>query len=592
MKKTITIEALQNGKTFGHFPYEISKDGLFVQRKNEKTEEISKQRLCDPIFVKEMVQNMDTKEVTINLCYFFQEQYHEWTIGMGQLIPNELLKLSSKGMNIPFSTHKAISDFLMSQQKTALHRELYQDVGWHIKEDETIYFRHENVHPKKALFAASNDTENGLYNLAPAGTLNAWLEMIRNHVEGNVKLEFIVCAGFSSVIVGYLSKFYDDVDSLLIHLAGDSTRGKTTAALLAVSAFGMPSNKKRGLMKTWNGTANATINMMSGNYGIPIIFDELSMSKSKSLTSEVYVLTSGQEKSRLTDQMTQRKQGTWSTTIFSTGEQSIFERTSQNVGLTVRAFELSNVSWTTSAENADAIRKVIQDNYGHAGIAFLDYLFAQELSVIEKTWEQWQSRCIEELEETPFRSRIAKKYALILAAGDLMNRALGLSLDIEGVLAFLVEQEKERASSRDIGGKALHYITQVIIQHQQNFKREGSFGSPPNCWGKFIPHGTHIEVAILKNILEEQLRGGGFEDPKVILRDWDEKGLLVTESDRRTKRTRIFGDDEQDARQKMVGKLFSKSKASDTTYNIMLDKETHLCGMIYETTHPAFQVET
>ncbi|MFD1031861.1 DUF927 domain-containing protein [Metaplanococcus flavidus] len=586
----MTSESLESGQTFRHFPYELSKEGLFLQRKNDKTGEISLHWLCDPIFVKEMVQNLDTKEVTITLCYFFQQQYHEWSIGMGQLIPNELLKLSSKGMNIPFSTHKSISDFLMSQQKTAPYREIYREVGWCFEEGQAPYFRHAEAIPQRDKQMATNDEESGNYQLKPRGTLAAWTNMVQEQVLSNTPLEMLLCAGFSSAIVGYLSHRFDDVDSLLIHLAGDSTKGKTTAALLAVSAFGMPSNKKKGLQKTWNGTANATINMLSGNFGIPLVLDELSMSKSKDLNSEVYVMTSGQEKSRMNDQMTLRKQGTWTTTILSTGEQSIYERTSQNVGLTVRAFEVANVTWTTSAENADAIRRVIQENYGHAGIAFLSYLFAQDLAIIEEMWEKWQARCIESLQESPFRARIAKKYALVLAAGDLANQALGLSLDIESVLAFLVEQEEERMSSRDIGGKALGYLTQTIIQHQQQFKREGSSGSPMNCWGKFIPReDDQIEVAFLKNILEDQLRVAGFEDPKVIIRDWAEKGLLVAEGDRKTKRTRIFAEDEQDKRKEMLGKAFKNTKAYDTTYNLKLHRLHHLNGLIDDNIHPVYQ---
>ncbi|CAH0345150.1 hypothetical protein BCI9360_01429 [Bacillus sp. CECT 9360] len=68
-------------------------------------------------------------------------------------------------------------------------------------------------------------------------------------------------------------------------------------------------------MKSWNGTKHAISNMLGGNYGIPAVMDELSKSVAKSLTSDLYVLTNGQEKSRLTDEMKQRKQATWATTI-------------------------------------------------------------------------------------------------------------------------------------------------------------------------------------------------------------------------------------------------------------------------------------
>lgn len=449
-------------------------------------------------------------------------------------------------------------------------------------------FRHHQEFPEQGT-TTCNDSEGGLYHLEPEGTLNVWKGMVYTEVLPHIPLQTMLSIGFSAPLVGYLSKKYDDVDTLLVHLVGDSTKGKTTGALLAASIFGMPSDKKKGLMKSWNGTKNAIANSLAGNYGIPVVLDELSMSNAKSLTSDLYVLTNGKEKSRLNDEMKQRKQGTWATTILSTGEQSIFERTNQNVGLTVRAFEFSNIYWTSSAENADEIRGVIQNNYGYAGQAFIQYLFEQGLTIMEEKWNEWQKVCLDALPESPFRTRIAKKYAIILAAGDIANEALGLMLDLEDILAFLVEEETEKMMSRDIGSKALNFITQQFIQHQMNFRREGDYTSPINCWGKIFIHPDCIEVAFLKNVLEQQLRMGGFDDPKVVIRDWKEKGWLVTEGDRATKRIKIFEDSEQTERRKALGTTVPK-KLQDTTYNIKLPMD-RLKGLIHPQAHPLHQVD-
>ena len=471
--KSIEVAKLIAGKTYTIRQFTLKQDGLYMSIADKKTEEVNTFKISEPLFVKQTVQNLDTKQVGITLCYWFKGKFHEIEIGMEQLIPNELLKLSGKGLDVSFENAKSLATFLREQQKLAPHLEIYSNVGWHVKEDESLYFRHHNTIPVDTNHAATNDSLQSNYQLKPSGTISAWQDMIASEVIGNERLEFMVCVGFSSVIVGYLSQFYDEVDTLLIHLAGKSTKGKTTATLLAVSAMGLPSHKKKGLQKTWNGTSNATINMMSGNKGIPVVLDELSMSNAKSLTSELYVLTAGQEKSRLNDDMKQRMQGTWATTIISTGELSIFEKTNQNVGLTVRAFEFANIPWTTSAKHADAIRRVIQENYGHAGVAYIQFLFAQGLHIIDETWEKWQKICFEKLPECPFRTRIAKKYAIILAAGDLANQSLDLSLDLDGILTFLVDDEKGKMMSRDIGAKALNYVTQHFIQHQMNFRQRG-----------------------------------------------------------------------------------------------------------------------
>lgn len=581
---TIEEEKLLAGETYNFRQFSLRQDGLYVSISDKKTEEINTFKVCEPLYVKKTIQNLDTKDVHILLCYWFKGQFHEIEIGMEQLAPNELIKLAGKGVDITHENQKLISTFLNEQQKLALHNERYQDVGWHEVNEGNLVFRHHTILSKDSEENAVSDLEHGSFNLKPKGTLDAWKTMIAKEVTNNLMLQMLLCMGFSAAIVGYLSRLFDDVDTLIIHLAGKSTKGKTTGALLFVSIFGLPSNKKKGLQKTWNGTSNATINMMGGNYGIPVVLDELSMSHAKSLTSELYVLASGQEKSRLTDNIEQRKQKTWATTILSTGEKSIFELTNHNVGLTVRTFEFANIPWTTSAKNADAIRKVIQENYGHAGVEFIQFLFEQGLHLIDETWEKWQRICIEKLPDSPFRTRIAKKYAIILAAGDLANQSLDLSLDLDGILTFLVDDEKGKMMSRDIGAKALNFITQQFIQHQMNFRREGDFTSPINCWGKMFIHSDCIEVAFLKNVLEQQLRLGGFDDPRVVVRDWKDKGWLVTEGDRATKRTRIFEDSEQAERKQAIGVAVPK-KLQDTTYNIKLPMDT-LIGLINNQVHP------
>jgi putative DNA primase/helicase len=585
--KPLVIETsrLQEGKFYQIQNFVLSSKGLFLNEIDKETNEVTAHKISEPMFIKETVQNRDTKDVHATLCYRYKGKFHEIPIRLEQLIPNELIKLSGKGVDVSHQYSKLVAIFLQEQQKLAPHREIYREVGWHEEEDGVMIFRHHYEFPHQPNILACNDSKEGSYNLEPKGSLKVWKGMVYAEVLPHLPLQTLLCIGFSAPLVGYLSKKFDDVDTLLIHLAGDSTKGKTTGALLATSIFGLPSNKKKGLMKSWNGTKNAIPNMLGGNYGIPVVLDELSMSDAKSLTSEFYVMVNGLEKYRLNDEMKQRKQASWATTIISTGEQSIFERTNQNVGLTVRAFEFSNISWTTSAENADAIRDVIQENYGHAGQAFIQFLFEQGLPIMEEVWQYWQERCITALPDSPFRTRIAKKYAIILAAGDIANEALGLMLDLESILSFLVEEEKERMMARDIGAKALNFVTQLFIQHQINFRKDGSYSNPINCWGKMFIHPDYVEVAFLKHILEQQLRQGGFDDPKVVVRNWKEKGWLVTEGDRATKRTKIFEDSEQEERRMILGTEKVPKKLQDTTYNIKLPLE-NLKGLIQQQEHP------
>ena len=569
--KYINREDIERGQEYKISDFMLKPTGLYIKDEQRAT---GQRWLCDPLFISETVQNLDTKDVHLGLTYLYKGGYQNIEIGMGQISPNELQKLMAKGVDLPHESVRLIATFLRKQQKFAPHREKYHLVGWHKHEDDggELVFRHHHMIGKDGVLSPENDSENGNYELTPKGELGIWCEMVRTHVRGHAPLETILATGFASAIIGYLARRYDDVDTFVTHLAGNSTQGKTTAALLAVSPFGMPSQRKKGLGKTWNGTTNALLNMLGGNYGIPIVLDELSMNNTESLTDVLYVLASGQEKSRLTDTIQQRKQGTWALGIISTGEQSIFARTNRNIGLTVRIFELSQVQWTLSAQHADAIRGVIQDHYGHAGQTFIENILQAGHERIDETWKRWQKECKNALADTPFRDRVAKKYAIILTAAELANEALDIDLSTERILGFLKEQEETANDQRDIGLKAWRQVIERVIEHQNHFKFEGRRGDIVKTWGKIFDREDHFEVAILKSVLERHLKELGYDEPKVVLKEWRERRWLLTEGDRPTKRTRIFDADETAERQAALGQKSVPRKLEDTTYNLRIER--------------------
>ena len=84
--------------------------------------------------------------------------------------------------------------------------------------------------------------------------------------------------GFSAVLVGYINKFLNiHSDSLIFHICGNSTTGKTTAAMVAVSGFGDPKEGPRSLIQSFNGTNNALTKVIANIDGMPIVCDETSL---------------------------------------------------------------------------------------------------------------------------------------------------------------------------------------------------------------------------------------------------------------------------------------------------------------------------
>jgi hypothetical protein len=230
--KTITIKqkSLQEGESYSIQQFLLNKQGLFLNKVDKETGEVIAPKICEPLFVKDTLQNLDTKEVQVTLCYQFKGNFHDVSIGMGQLIPNELIKLSDKGLDVSYEHVKTIATFLREQQKLAPHKEIYWEVGWHEQENDVMSFRLHHEIPACTELTC-NDSEGGLYQLEPKGTLNTWKGLVYVEVLPYIPLQTMLAIDFSAPLIGYLSKKYDDVDTLLVHLVGDSTKGKTTGAL-------------------------------------------------------------------------------------------------------------------------------------------------------------------------------------------------------------------------------------------------------------------------------------------------------------------------------------------------------------------------
>lgn len=575
-KKYINFEErLENEESISIGNFRYDRHGIYFKYTDKKSGEIKEKKISDGVYIKDKVYNIDTQEVYTNVLYKFDDNFNEIKCPMSVILPNELTKKVINGFDIPYANRKLISEFLSLQVKTAPCINVYKNVGWHkaINFNDEFIFRHDRTITNDEDEIAICDVEISDYDLRHKGYLQSWVNMYRKHIKGNIQLEALICIATSSVIVGKLARTTGEMESLLIHIYGNSTQGKTTGVMTAVSLMGNPSTKNKGLIRLWNGTNNAIMNSLGGNFGIPVVFDELSMSRENDFTSMIYSMVSGKDKARLNDSITQREQVEWSTVIISTGEQSILERTNKNAGLSIRAIEFANIQWTKSAENAEEIKRVILNNYGVGAESIVRKVKDLKEEGVQALLNKWITKLKEILPKNKFRDRIANKLAIILVTGEIINDSIRIDLDLDSILKFLVENEEKNMLERDIGAKAFNQIIQKIIENKGNFKINNISIKNNICWGNINFKEDYYEVAILKNVLEKNLRDLGYGEPKVVVKEWKNSNYLDTENDRTTKRFRLFDSEEQELRKNSLEKEELPKKLDDTTYILKVPKE-------------------
>lgn len=452
----------------------------------------------------------------------------------------EIIKLSLQGADVTEENAKYhIRSIEYQERKIGRVNNTHSELGFAKYKEKEIF----------KLYKAINEDSSyvGALDLKPKGNLGNYLDDLREHVVPYKNISLAFALGVSSSIVAKLNMHYKDINTLLVHLFAESTKGKSTAAMLAISVWGNPNLSGGGLYNTWNSTENALSTSLAGNYGIAYALDELSMSKIEDTTSLIYNLVGGKDKARLTKDIELRAAATWTTSIISTGEVSLLSKAKNNTGLDIRVLELGGIVWTEDANHSDQVKALVNRNYGVFGADFVKRLIEFPADRLKEIFEEEREIFIRKVKEKNIQddmlSRTSCKYAIVTLTIRLINsryKDRGIILDIEGIRELLVDTEINSINRRGIKRKAEDWLIQYIESNASKFKSGKETNTNVDYWGtrKELPNGE-LEVAILTNKFEEIMRKGKFEDTKVVLEQLKKEGKLEYEAGRLTRKRKV-----------------------------------------------------
>lgn len=452
----------------------------------------------------------------------------------------EIIKLSLQGADVTEENAKYhIRSIEYQERKIGRVNNTHSELGFAKYKEKEIF----------KLYKAINEDSSyvGALDLKPKGNLGNYLDDLREHVVPYKNISLAFALGVSSSIVAKLNMHYKDINTLLVHLFAESTKGKSTAAMLAISVWGNPNLSGGGLYNTWNSTENALSTSLAGNYGIAYALDELSMSKIEDTTSLIYNLVGGKDKARLTKDIELRAAATWTTSIISTGEVSLLSKAKNNTGLDIRVLELGGIVWTEDANHSDQVKALVNRNYGVFGADFVKRLIEFPADRLKEIFEEEREIFIQKVKEKNIQddmlSRTSCKYAIVTLTIRLINsryKDRGIILDIEGIRELLVDTEINSINRRCIKRKAEDWLIQYIESNASKFKSGKETNTNVDYWGtrKELPNGE-LEVAILTNKFEEIMRKGKFEDTKVVLEQLKKEGKLEYEAGRLTRKRKV-----------------------------------------------------
>ncbi|MCG2192749.1 DUF927 domain-containing protein [Staphylococcus epidermidis] len=381
------------------------------------------------------------------------------------------------------------------------------------------------------------------YLLEPKGTFKDWLNMYMNEVKGHLLLELAVVFGISALVTAFLKhKHKVEFAGIIFSFTGQSSTGKSTAAALAVSVAGNPTKGNKTLFRSWNGTRNALEGYLSNNYGIPLVFDELSLATFKDTTGLLYSIAEGQGRQRSNVHGEIKTPKNWGTSVISTSEYSIFTDSAQNDGLRVRTIEI-NEQFTTNATNADNIKKAVALNYGHVLPLVAQYLINREEEVIQwfKDEHHWfKAKLKDETNNTG--KRMIKRYAAITTSAKILSRVLATNIDIAKIRGYFIDYHAHTVSERSLADKAIEVITQFVAQNRGKFSDDTALKNMIENYGLIALKDGYIEVKIIASVFKNMLTENHFQDVNNVVNALRDKGFIESDRDRITTKRAVKDD--------------------------------------------------
>jgi len=326
------------------------------------------------------------------------------------------------------------------------------------------------------------------------GTLATWRESIASQCAGNTRLVLGVSAAFASPLLNVAG-----VEGGALHFVGTSSVGKTKVLRAASSVFGVE-------VSSWRTTANGLEATAAEHSDIGLLLDEIGEIDPRHAGEAIYMLGNGIGKVRARRDGSGKPASTHRLITLTTGEKSLSEHMASGglktmAGQEVRLINIEadtgggmglfeNIHGSSTAQEfADCFDSLAGQHTGHAGPAFVQYIIDHRehcKSAIKETASVF-SETHQINNDAGQVQRVAKRFALIAAAGELATEA-GITgwQKNETIRAASACFKQWRENWTPTGSreheKAIGQVRGFLQRHQARFMSDDN-RTPHNCAG-------------------------------------------------------------------------------------------------------------
>ena len=336
---------------------------------------------------------------------------HRAALDMGDIgTPAGWRTLQSHGITIKAGRKKRerLADYLQGEGKNT-RWQLAKTAGWHggayILPSGEVLGDAENLH-------YHGDTSQGA-DYQPRGSLADWQALARL-AQGNSRLCLALGCAFAAPLLHLL-----DHESGGFHLYGDSSDGKTTAALFALTVWGNP----KGLKLTWEGTAHGFSNTAAARNDGLLVLDEIGQASARTAAQTAYAVLNGTGKIQGAKDGGNREIQRWRIMLFSTGEKTLdgyLKTEGKDMGIydTLHGF-------AGGAELSEHLTSEGAKHHGTAGRAYIAHLAT--IDAVGEARKHIDTFIAALPKQEGQARRVAMRFAIVAAALELAQPIHGLT---------------------------------------------------------------------------------------------------------------------------------------------------------------------
>ena len=361
-------------------PYFRGKSGgVFKHSKNQEGEDKDVLVYFNDLYVIRRVKDPEAGESLVMRLHLPKDGVREFTMPLTAVGTKDEFRKHLASQGVAVLNVQELMEYTMrwvnELQFSSEADEACRQFGWKDDKCESFVVGNMEVFKDRVEVSSPSAATVGLFPIFKAkGTLEKWKQTMEFYNQPHMELhQFMFGLSLGSVLMEF-----QPINAAAFHAwSKGSGLGKTTAMYAGASIWGDPDL----LVMQERDTFNSKMNRAEVYKNIVCYMDEMTNTKPQDLSDWAYQLPSGLQRNRMGPKSNvERVRGKpWKTLFGTTGNTSILERIAlfkalpQAEAQRVLECRVEPVKFATKSET-DVFSAAIKDNFGHAGIVFLQYV--------------------------------------------------------------------------------------------------------------------------------------------------------------------------------------------------------------------------